>query len=146
MGRDLCGEGGAEQEEAGDWDHWRGSCGGAGVSSQDVLVRGLDSHPADAVKRSEFRRLGRRAVRVREEENGKTSGRFYLENCREDREEFEVAYHKYLCARACEPCRGLCVVLFEAGLCHEANAACWCAFLRESGGSLNVHPALHVPC
>ena len=52
-------------------------------------MRRLDSHPFGAVKLSDFRGLGLQAVSVREE-NGKTSGSFYLENCREDGEEFEV--------------------------------------------------------
>lgn len=69
---------------------WRGSCDGAGVSSENALVRGLGSHPVNAMKRCDFRWLGLRAVSVREEENGKTSGRFYLENCSEDGERFEV--------------------------------------------------------
>lgn len=51
-------------------------------------MRALDSRPCDAVKVSDFRQLGLQAVTVREE-SGKTSGGFYLENCRED-EEFEV--------------------------------------------------------
>lgn len=40
-------------------------------------------------------------------------------------------------------CSGLRLAPMEARLHCGAGAACWCAVLRESGGSLDAHPGLH---